>query len=104
MSAAQREHLITFLPFLRMKTGHRVAGVEFVPLREADGKIPPVLESAVAPLEKILAGYVDRHGKPFSNCVVATIAGRGWDLSKDDFPTVTWAASLLFLASWACNE
>jgi hypothetical protein len=51
-----------------------------------------------------LSGYADRHGEPLTNCVVATIPGRGWDLEKEDFPTITWAASLLFLASWSSND
>lgn len=97
-------HVIVFLPFLRLKSGHRIAGVEFLPLRDAENKVPQILENAVAPLSVILKGYADRHGKPLYNCVVATIPGRGWDLTESDFPDITWAASLLFLASWACNE
>ena len=103
-SADTKSHHIAFLPFLRVKKGFTVAGVEFLPLRDKDGKAPPPLESAVKAVETILSGYVDRRGKPFTNCVVATIPGKGWDIARDDFPTVTWAASLLFLASWACNE
>jgi hypothetical protein len=95
---------IIFMPFVRLKGGQAVAGVEFLPLRDGDGKVPAALESAVAALDRILSGYVDRHGKAFTNCVVATLPGKGWNLTKDDFGTVEWAASLLFLASWACNE
>ena len=97
-------HFVIVLPFLRMWTGHMVAGVEFLPLRYDDGNVPAALETAVAPLERILSGYVDRQGAPFTNCVVATIPGKGWDLSRDDWPAVMWGASLLFLASWACND
>ena len=97
-------HFIIFLPFLRLKAGHSVAGVDFFPLRDGDGKVPEPLESAVAPLDKILSGYLDRHGKPFTNCVVATIPERGWDLTGADMPAVSWAASLLFLACWAANR
>ena len=97
-------HFVIVLPFLRMRTGHTVAGVEFLPLRDGDGNVPAALETAVAPLERILSGYVDRQGTPFTNCVVATIPGKGWDLSRDDSPAVMWGASLLFLASWACND
>src|SRR5262245_15158841 len=32
---------------------------------------------------------------------VATIPGRGWDMTMTDFPTVTWASSLSFLAPWS---
>jgi hypothetical protein len=96
-------HLIFFLPFLRLSQGYRMAGVEFVPLRHAKDEVPAALKSAAAPMEKILSGYVDRHGKQFSNCVVATIDGR-WDLRREEFPIVKWAASLLFLASWASND
>ena len=98
------DHFVIVLPFLRMRTGHTVAGVEFLPLRDGDGKVPAALKTAVAPLKKILSGYVDRQRTPFTNCVVATIPGKGWDLSKDDGPAVMWGASLLFLASWACND
>lgn len=104
VEARGEHHLVIFLPFLRLGAGHTVAGVEFLPLRDANGKTPAVLEAAVAPLDRILSGYIDRHGEPCDNCVVATVPGRSWDLSRDDFPTVTWAASLLFLASWACND
>ena len=97
-------HFVIVLPFLRIQTVHTVAGVEFLPLRDGDGNVPAALETAVAPLERILSGYVDRHGTPFTNCVVATIPGKGWDLSRDDWPAVMWGASLLFLASWACND
>ena len=101
-AAAQRG--VIFLPFLQMKRGYRVAGVEFLPLRDDDGKIPPVLESAVAPVEKILSGYVNRKGHPLTNCVVATKPGKGWNLTPDDFADVVWASSLLFLAAWSCNR
>ena len=97
-------HFIFVLPFLRMRTGHTAAGVDFLPLRDCDGNVPVALETAVAPLERILSGYVDRQGTPFTNSVVATIPGKGWDLSRDDGPAVMWGASLLFLASWACND
>ena len=97
-------HFVIILPFLRMRTGQTVAGVEFLPLRDEDGNVPAALETAVAPLERILSGYVDRQGTPFTNCVVATIPGKGWDLSRDDSPAVMWGASLLFLVSWACND
>lgn len=97
-------HGAIFLPFLRMKSGHHVAGVDFLPLRDGSHKVPAVLASARAPLDIILSGYIDRHGKPFDNCVVATLPSRGWDLSRDEFSTAKWAASVLFLASWACND
>ena len=97
-------HLVAFLPFLRIDSPHSIAGVEFLPLLRADGTVSPMLESAVAPLSKILSGYVDRRGKAFTNCVVATTNQTGWDLSKEDFPTIRWAASLLFLAAWALYQ
>lgn len=103
-SGKREQHLVLFLPFVRLKAPCSVAGVEFVPLRGEKNEVPQVLEAAVGPLEKILSGYVDRHGEPLGNCVVATIPGKGWDLEREDFSTVTWATSLLFLASWASNE
>lgn len=102
--AERGQHLVLFLPFVRLKTACTVAGIEFVPLRDADDKVPTILESAVGPLDKILSGYIDRHGKPLNNCVVATIPTHGWDLEREDFPVVTWATSLLFLASWSYND
>ncbi len=101
---APKGHAVAFLPFLRLKRGHTVAGVEFLPLRDGSGTVPPSLESAVAPLDTILSGYVDRQGKPFTNCVVATIPVKGWDIDRSDFPVIQWAASLLFLGTWASNK
>jgi hypothetical protein len=97
------EHLVLYLPFLRLETSHTLAGVEFVPLRDGDDKVPVQLSAAKKAAMRILAGYMDRHGNVFDNCVVATIPGRGWDLALTDGPTVMWAAQLLFLSSWACN-
>jgi hypothetical protein len=104
-AAAAGQHAVLFMPFLRLKKGYKAAGVDFLPLRDSDGQVSEVLRTAEGPLLKILSGYVDRDRKPFTNCVVATIEGRGWDLKTDeDFETVRWAASLLFFAAWACNE
>ena len=103
-NAEREHHVVVFLPFVRLKRAYAVAGVEFVPLRDEDDKVPDPLLSAVEPLERILSGYVDRRGDRLTNCVVATMPGRGWDLEVEDFPTVRWAASLLFLASWSCND
>src|SRR2546425_9961453 len=94
---APEQHFVIFFPFLRLKAGHAVAGIEFLPLRDSDNNVPAALATAVAPLETILSGYIDRHGKPFTNCVVATIPGRGWDLAVDDLAAANWAATLLFL-------
>jgi hypothetical protein len=101
---ASSSHIVMFIPFLRLKNSHRVAGVEFVPLRDQQHRITAFLAPVSGALLKILEGYIDRHGEPFDDCVVATIPGRGWDMTTADFPTVTWASSLLFLASWSENE
>jgi hypothetical protein len=103
-AAAREEHIVLFLPYLRLKQKYSVAGVDFVPLRSEDGKLTSGLESAAVALDKILSGYFDRHGKPLQNCAVAAVSGKGWDIDKSDFPAVRWAASLLFLASWSCNS
>jgi hypothetical protein len=100
----REEHIVLFLPYLRLKKNYSVAGVDFLPLRTGDGTVTPGLEAAAEPLDKILSGYIDRHGKSLQNCVVATIPGKGWDIEKSDFPSIRWAASLLFLASWSCNS
>lgn len=97
-------HFVVFLPFLRLKAACTVAGVGFVPLRDGGSTTPAILESARPALEKILSGYIGRDGKPLDNCVVATVPGRGWDLDREDFSSVSWATSLLFLASWSCND
>lgn len=98
------QHLVFFLPYLRLKTRHSIAGVDFSPFREPDGRVAPHLESAERALSRILSSYIDRHGKPYDNCVVATIPDRGWTLNRSDGPTIFWSASLLFLASWASNQ
>jgi hypothetical protein len=97
-------HLVLYLPFLRMAAEYTVAGATFLPLRDGGGEIWPQLSTAEKPVMKILSGYMDRHRRTFDNCVVATVRGRGWDLNLTDGPTVMWAAQLLFLSSWACNE
>src|SRR4051794_40556086 len=81
-AAAREEHIVLFLPYLRLKKNYTVAGVDFVPLRTSDGEVTPGLESAIGPLDKIVSGYIDRHGKPLQNCVVATVPGKGWDIEK----------------------
>ena len=103
-SGDRGHHFVLFLPFLRLNESCTVAGVEFIPLRDRDGNVPGVLQSAAGALESILSGYVDRRGDPLNNCVVATVPGRGWDLERNDFATAAWATSLLFLATWALNE
>lgn len=103
-AAATEEHIVLFLPYLRLKLKCRVAGVDFFPLRAEDGRVTAGLESVVDALDKILSGYVDRHGTPIRNCTVVTVPGNGWDIDRNDFPTVRWAASLLFLACWSCNS
>ena len=98
------QHLVFFLPYLRLKTYHSIAGVYFRPLRDPDGHVTSHLENAESALSRILSSYIDRHGMPFDDCVVATIPSQGWDLNRTDGPTIFWSASLLFLASWASNQ
>lgn len=102
-TAAPHNHNIIFLPFLRLGRGYHVAGIDFLPLQDAEGATPDALKSASPAVTKILSGYFDRQGTSFSNCVVATIGGR-WDVTRDDWPAIRWASSLLFLASWSANE
>jgi hypothetical protein len=99
-----KNHLVIFMPFLRLEDRYSVAGVDFLPLREPNGNVPDRIVAADGALSTILSGYVDRHGNRFDNCVVASIADRGWDLDRTDGPAVMWAASLLFLAAWSRNE
>ena len=48
-ATVRREHdLVMFLPFVRLKAACTVVGVEFVPLRDADDKVPEILESSKA--------------------------------------------------------
>ncbi len=98
------QHMIFFLPYLRIKTRHSIADVDFSPFRDPDGRVTPHLENAVPALSRILSSYIDWHGTSYDNCAVATISGRGWDLNRTDGPTISWSASLLFLASWAGNQ
>ena len=98
------QHMIFFLPYLRLKTCHSIAGVDFSPFRDPDGRVTPYLQSAAPALSRILSSYIDRHGTSYDNCAVATIPGRGWDLNRTDGSTISWSASLLFLASWTGNQ
>ena len=97
-------HFVIFLPFLRMRTGHTVAGVEFLPLRDGDGKAPAALETAVAPLERIQSGYVDWQGNPFTNCVVANRAGPActcvWPRRPAPLPRVPRSLVDLYSGVW----
>lgn len=102
--ASEIQHLVFFLPYVRLRGPHSIAGVDFWPLRDAEGRVPMRLESVESSLSRILSSYIDRHGKPYDNCAVAAIADRGWDLKQTDGATVFWAASLLFLACWANNQ
>lgn len=104
MPNLEGSHLPIFLPWLRLKESCRVAGVEFWPFRDEDGKAAPIFRGAVAALAKILSSYRERDGTRMKNCVIATIADRGWSLAEEDLETVRWASALLFLASWAANE
>lgn len=104
MAREPEQHLIVFLPFLRLETVYQVAGITFLPLRDSTGAVSAGLETAAGSLDRILSGYVDRRGSPLDNCVVATTSARGWDLSTENLPRVMWASSLLFLSSWALNE
>jgi hypothetical protein len=97
-------HVPFFLPWLRLKRPQRVVGVEFWPFRDPNGKASPVFRGAVKPLTRILSSYRERDGKRSRNAVIATIPGRGWSLTEEDLDGVRWAASLLFLASWASND
>lgn len=98
------QHLVVFLPFLRLKAGHSIAGVDFIPLRDHETRVPDAVKDAETPLLKILSTYVDRHGKRLDNCVVATIPGKGWDLDRKDGPPIMWGSQLLFLAAWATSH
>src|ERR1044071_4394554 len=103
-SATTHGHALAFLPFVCLTDKHRVAGFDFLPLRDASGGTPESIQSAVKAASIILSGYRDRHGKQLTNCVVAASVERGWDIQRGDFPAAVWASSLLFLASWACND
>lgn len=98
------QHIVLFLPYVRLKKAYAVAGVNFVPLRTAEGRATQGMESLIAPLQKILSGHIDRHGNVLQDCIVATIPEKGWDLVPDDFPVARWAASLLFMAAWSANR
>ena len=104
MAKLTGSHLAVFLPWLRLKKSHRVAGVEFWPFRNAHGKASSVFRGAVEPLARILSSYRERNGTRSNNGVIATIPVRGWSLTDDDLDSVRWATSLLFLASWARNQ
>lgn len=104
MAKLEGSHLPIFLPWLRLNKPHAVAGVEFWPFRDKDGKASRPFRGAVKPLAKILSSYRERNGARLENCVIATIPDRGWSLAEEDLEAVQWAAAMLFMASWACNE
>ena len=95
LSLSDGHHGITFLPYARLAARHRVAGVEFLPLRTKTRRLSLALKSAHRPLRRILAGYTSRDGKRLDDCVVATIPGKGWDVDEADAEAINWAASLM---------
>lgn len=95
---------VAFIPWLRLKLPVHIAGVDFVPYRDADGNVSPVFRDAESSLSMIFSSYIDRDNDAIDNLVVATLPGRGWNVADGDFETVAWAARLLFLSCWAANE
>ena len=77
------DHFVVLLPYLRLKRTYAIVGVEFVPLRDTNGEVPTVLQTGLKQIETILSSYVDREGNPLTECVVATVPERGWDLTLD---------------------
>jgi hypothetical protein len=97
-------HLVAFMPWVTLKRPCEIAGIRFVSLHDSAGNVRPELAEHAEALKRILSSYVDRKGNPRENCVVATVSGRGCDLTKTDGPGVEWASRLLFLACWARND
>ncbi len=98
------QYLLAFLPWLRLGQEQNLAGVRFVPFRDRDERVHPLLAEFEPQVHRILSSYIDIEGQPLDNCTIATIDERGWNLADDDFDAVNWAASLLFLCAWARNE
>jgi hypothetical protein len=71
------DHFVVLFPYLRLKRTYAIVGVEFAPLRDPIGQVPTVLQSGLKQIETILSSYVDREGNPLTECVVATVPGRG---------------------------
>ncbi len=101
---SEPQYLIAFMPWLTLKQECEVAGVRFVPFRDRDGRVSPLLGGAERQIALILSSYVDAEGQSVATGTIATTPGRGWNLADGDFDLVDWAASLLFIASWATNE
>lgn len=104
ITAEMQSHAVVFFPFLRLSHVVRVGDVEFLPLRDENDTTPAALSTLVPAITQILKGYVDRESRPVTNCVVATVAGKGWDVKRDDLGVIRSAASLLFLSCWASNH
>jgi hypothetical protein len=102
--SAEPQYLIAFLPWLRLREDCQVAGVEFVSFRDGNDHVHPALAEIGGQVSTILSSYVDLEGSAIANCTIAMTSRRGWNLTDADFETVQWAASLLFLSAWACNE
>lgn len=47
------QHLVLFLPFLRLSEPHAIAGIEFVPLRDREDMAPAVLGSVAESIDSL---------------------------------------------------
>jgi hypothetical protein len=105
MNMLNASNLIAFMPWLELDFDCEVGGVTFIPFRGQKGAVHPALKGVETELATILSSYVDLKGNPRTDCAVATVAGRGWNLDDgEDFQSVNRAASLLFLAAWSENK
>jgi hypothetical protein len=80
--------IVAFLPWLRLANRYEVAGVHFLPFRDADGRAFPEIRGAVRALGIILSSYRDRRGARLDNCVAVTLPQRLWRINEEDLETI----------------
>ena len=101
--------LVAFMPWLLLESSVSIAGFTFAPFLDRTGITAEPLAGLKDAFPVILSSYCDIQQRPRQTCVAvidqnASDPTEPWNLSEDRIDAVRWAASLLFLASWAGNE
>jgi hypothetical protein len=109
IDGAGHHKLVAFMPWLWLEMPVSVAGFTFVPFLDKTGLISEPLAALQDAFPVILSSYCDIQQRPRETCIVVIDQNAGspaepWNLSENKFEALRWAASLLFLASWAGNE
>ena len=83
-----RQGVLVFIPWTTVEAAVDVAGVRFVPWRDARGALSQELADVERELEVVLAAYVERTGDPVTNCSIAMTQGGGALFSEADLSVV----------------